>query len=320
MKEDVRQKRKTRLLWTIAKLVLSLGLLVYILTQRTTLHQVFFTLRDVKLGWIILSFSLHAVGLFASAYRWQILIRAQGDDVPLKFLARSYLVGTFFNNFFPTRFGGDIVRIWDGSRYSRSIVKSSAIVIVERLTGLFILFLFALLVSLIRLDLAQETPFVWVSLALGGLGFSLILIFLLAPLSRLSFLTKQKGHFGSFLNDVLSFRETILRYRLQKRAFIRAMFWAFVLQINVIVYYYFIGQSLRLDVPFLDYFMVIPVVLFIQLIPVTINGLGLREGAYIEIFKFYGIPASTAFSFSMVDVGFVLILGAIGGMIYVLRK
>jgi hypothetical protein len=47
-------------------------------------------------------------------------------------------VGTFFNNFLPSRFGGDIVRIWDGSRYSHSLVKSSAIVLVERLTGIIV--------------------------------------------------------------------------------------------------------------------------------------------------------------------------------------
>ena len=52
----------------------------------------------------------------------------------------------------------------------------------------------------------------------------------------------------------------------------------------------------------------------------TINGLGLREGSTIEIFKYYVIPAATAVSFSLIDVGFRLILGAVGGIIYVSRK
>jgi len=60
--------------------------------------------------------------------------------------------------------------------------------------------------------------------------------------------------------------------------------------------------------------------MLIQLIPITINGLGLREGAYIEIFEFYGIAPESAFSFALIDVAFMLIIGVIGAIIYVTRK
>jgi len=305
---------------TLIKFFISLGILAYILTRLTNLNQVFEILRQVNWRWLIVAFSLHGLGLLISALRWQILARAQGDKVPLKFLIQSYLVGTFFNNFLPTRFGGDIVRIFDGARYSRTLIKSSAIVIVERLTGLFVLFLFALVAALFRLDLAHQSPFIWIALASGVIGFITILAFLVLPWP--SFLRPiAKGHrLKAFTDKLLAFRQTIINFRHQKKAFNLAMLWALGLQINVIVYYFLIGQALKLSVPFLDYFMVIPVVHFVQLIPVTINGLGLREGAYIEIFAFYSIPPQASFSFSLIDVVFVLILGIIGGIIYVLRK
>jgi uncharacterized membrane protein YbhN (UPF0104 family) len=93
-----------------------------------------------------------------------------------------------------------------------------------------------------------------------------------------------------------------------------------LLQLNVILYYFLIGLALHLNIQFIDYFIFIPIVLVIQIIPITINGLGLREGSYIEIFKFYGISPQAAVSFSLVDVGFNLVLGLIGGIIYVSRK
>ncbi len=320
MKDKKEDNKKRRILLTLIKLLFSSGLLIYIFLFKTRLGEVWLSLRQVSWTWLVISFSLHAVGLFISAYRWQILIRAQGDEVPLRFLAQSYLVGTFFNNFLPTRFGGDVVRIWDGSRYSQSLTKSSAIIVVERLTGLLVLFLFALLVALVRLDLAQETPVIWAALGLGTLGFGGVLAFLLLPVSRFLAFFPKKLRGRLIFDKVISFRETILSYRNQKKAFALAMGWALALQLNVIVYYFLIGKALHLSVPFLDYFMVIPVVHFIQLIPVTINGLGLREGAYIEIFSYYSIPAQAAFSFSLVDVAFVLILGGIGGIIYIIRK
>jgi glycosyltransferase 2 family protein len=304
----------------ILKLVFSLSILVFILTTQTSLKDILAVLKGVNPNWLLISFSLHAFGLFASAYRWQILVRAQGDEVPLGFLAKSYLVGTFFNNFLPTRFGGDIVRIWDGSRYSKSLLKSSAIVLVERFTGIIILFLFALLASLYRLDMARQIPVIWIALLLGLFGLALVISFFLPFFGKWLAAIPDRGFLGKLRSKTILLRETILHYRTQKGPFMQATLWAFLLQLNVILYYFLIGKALHLRIHFIDYFIFIPIVLLVQIIPITINGLGLREGSYIEIFKFYGISPQTAISFSIIDVAFVLVIGLIGGIIYVSRK
>ncbi|MFZ2052761.1 MAG: lysylphosphatidylglycerol synthase transmembrane domain-containing protein [Candidatus Aminicenantales bacterium] len=311
-------KKSTVLL--LLKLAFSLSILVFILTTQTSLGKIGDVLKNVNPYWLLLAFSLHALGLYISAYRWQILARAQGDEVPLVFLAKSYLVGTFFNNFLPTRFGGDVVRIWDGSLYSKSLVKSSAIVLVERFTGIIVLFLLAVVASLFRLDMARQVPVIWVALLLGLVGLLLIAAFFLPVFARRLAALRLRGFPEKVRNKILIFRETILHYRTQKGPFLRATFWALLLQLNVILYYFLIGRALHLDIQFIDYFIFIPIVLVIQIIPVTINGLGLREGSYIEIFKYYGILPQTAVSFSLVDVAFNLVLGVIGGTIYVSRK
>jgi len=311
-------KKNTLLL--LVKLAVSLSILILILTTQTSLREIGDVLRTVNPYWLALAFSLHAVGLFASAFRWQILARAQGDDVPIAFLAKSYLVAQFFNNFLPTRFGGDVVRIWDGSRYSRSLIKSSAIVMVDRFSGVIVLFLMAVIASLFRIDMARQIPVVWIALLLGLLGLVLIAVFFLPAFARLFAALRLRGILDRLRAKILLFRETILHYRTQKRAFLRATFWAVLLQLNVILYYFLIGLALHLNIQLIDYFIFIPIVLVIQIIPITINGLGLREGSYIEIFKFYGISARSAVSFSLVDVGFNLVLGLIGGTIYVTRK
>jgi uncharacterized protein (TIRG00374 family) len=130
----------------------------------------------------------------------------------------------------------------------------------------------------------------------------------------------ETGFPGKAKHKITAFRDTILGYKKNKVPFLKATFWAFLLQVNVVVYYFLIGKALHLRVHLLDYFIIIPIVLLVQIIPITINGLGLREGAYIEIFKFYGITSQTAFSFSIIDVAFRLITGAVGGIIFVLRK
>ncbi len=312
-------KKKDILVFTL-KFIFSASVLAFILISRTSLRDIYATLKEADRLLLGISFSLHALGLVISAIRWQILIKAQDDWVPIGFLAKSYLVGSFFNLFLPTRIGGDVVRIWDGSRYSKSLVKSSAIILVERLSGVIVLFLFAFCASIIRLDMAQQFPVIWVSLILSFFGLCLLALFLTPIADIILGRMPEKNPFNTAKNKINRFRETILLYRKRKGALGQAFFWAALLQINVIIHYYLIGKALHLDIALLDFFIFIPIVHLILLIPITINGLGLREGAYLEIFKYYGIGSAAAISFSWIDLAFMLIVGVLGGIIYVLRK
>jgi uncharacterized protein (TIRG00374 family) len=312
-------KKKDIFVFTL-KFVFSASVLAFILISQTSLRDIFTTLKEADHLLLGISFSLHALGLVISAIRWQILIKAQDDWVPVGFLAKSYLVGSFFNLFLPTRIGGDVVRIWDGSRYSKSLIKSSAIVLVERLSGVIVLFLFAFCVSLIRLDMAQQFPVIWVSLILGFFGLSLLVLFLTPVAGIILGKLPEKSPLIATQQKILRFRETILFYRKRKGALGKAFFWATLLQINVIFHYYLIGQALHLEIALMDYFIFIPIVHLILLIPITINGLGLREGAYLEIFRYYGISSAAAISFSWIDLAFMLIVGIVGGIIYIFRK
>jgi hypothetical protein len=313
-------RRKFNPLIFSLKLMVSLSILTLILIFKTSLKDVFDVLKNVNVFWLMVSFSLHGLGLLISAIRWQILVKAQGDRVPLSFLVKSYLVGNFFNTILPSRIGGDVVRIWDGSRYSKTVLKSSAIILVERLTGIIVLLLFAFVSAIFRLDMAQKIPVIWVSLVIGFSGLAVIFFFFTPFIEKIINKIPSKGFFKKIIQKVIEFRSTIIFYKTKKTALFKAFVWAFLLQANVILHFFLIGKALHLNIKFIDYLVFIPIVMIIQLIPITINGLGLREGAYIEIFEFYGIAPESAFSFALIDVAFMLIIGVIGAIIYVTRK
>jgi glycosyltransferase 2 family protein len=302
------------------KLIVSLSILALILIFKTSIKEVLNVLKTVNIWWLAVSFSLHGLGLLISAIRWQILVKAQGDSAPLSFLIKSYLVGNFFNTILPSRIGGDVVRIWDGSRYSKTVLKSSAIILVERLSGIVVLFLFAFGAAIFRLDMAQNIPVIWVSLVIGFSGLAAILFFFTPLIEKIINKIPSKGFLKKIIQKTIEFRSTIIFYKTKKTALSKAFVWAFLLQANVILHFFLIGKALHLNIKFIDYLVFIPIVMIIQLIPITINGLGLREGAYIEIFEFYGIAPESAFSFALIDVAFMLIIGVIGAIIYVTRK
>lgn len=305
----------------VLKFIISFSILAFILIKDVRIKDIPLALKHIDFFWLILSFSLHALGLLISAYRWQILIRAHKDEVPLGYLAKSYLVGNFFNLFLPTRFGGDVVRIWDGSRYSHSVLKSSAIVMVERFTGVIILLAFAFAVALVRFDMAKSLPVIWISLLIGLAGLFAVFLFFTPTVSRILEKIPEKGFWMKFKAKTKEFRRVVLVYKDKKSVFFLALFWAFLLQVNVILHYYLAGKAFHLDIPLLDYFIFIPIILLILTIPVTISGLGLREALFIRIFSAYAIADHVAFSFSLVaDFGFTLIIGIIGGIIFITRK
>ncbi|MCX6567127.1 MAG: lysylphosphatidylglycerol synthase transmembrane domain-containing protein [Candidatus Aminicenantes bacterium] len=312
-------RRKT--LFFLLRLVLGLGGLVAVFVfSRAKFPEIGRALQGANWALLVLSFSLHAFGLFASAYRWQILAKAQGDRIPLGFLTKSYLIGKFFNTFLPTSFGGDVVRIWDGSKFSSSIVKSSAIVVVERMTGVIVLFLFALVASLGRLEMAGRVPFIGAAMALGFVGLAGTVAFLLPAAGRALRRGPTRGFIRKTLDKMLLFREAVVAYRRYPKPFFRAMLWAVLLQLNVILYFILIGKALGLPIPAFDYFIFIPLVLLVQMLPVTINGLGVREGAYVAIFAYYGLSSSAALSYSFIDLAYSLIIGAVGALLYLTRK
>lgn len=314
-------KRKKDWFLFTAKFSFSFGIIAYLLLKLTPIRDIGNAIRDVDILWLAFSFSLHVLGLLISARRWQILIHAQGDRVPLGFLAKSYLAGNFFNLFLPTRFGGDIVRIWDGSRYSRSLLKSSAIVLVERLTGIIVLLLFAVAASLVRLDMTQKYPIIWISLAVGLTGLLCIIGFFLPMTESLLNKIPDRGFLKKIKDRVFEFRQIVWLYQEKKRALGMALFWALLLQVNVILHYFLAGKAFHLPIPPVDYFIFMPIVLLVLTIPITLGGLGLRELLYIEIFQLYGIPDVVAVSFSLIaDALFTLIIGIVGGIIYAFRK
>lgn len=311
---------KKRLIF-FAKLIFSLSILAYIFLEIVPVSEIVQEVKNAVWIWLILSFSLHVFGILISAYRWQILIRAQGEKISLWYLAKSYLVASFFNNFLPTRFGGDIVRIWDGSRYSKSLVKSSAVVLVERLTGVIVLLAFAFIASLLRLDLAQTFPALWAALAIGFCGLCLVGLFFTPASRKLIQKIPPKPYLRIIKNKLLDFWEALQKYKEQKGILVQAVFWALLLQVNVILHYYLVGKAFSLSIPLIDYFIFIPIILLILTIPITIGGLGLRELIYIEVFKFYGIEQATALSFTLIaDLTFALLIGIIGVFFYMRRK
>ena len=314
---------KKKGLLILIKISISLGLLIYIVFFRSDLKQIVSVLADTNLWWATLSFSLHALGILISAIRWKLLLDEHSLVYSISDLVRSYLVSNFFNQFLPTRFGGDIIRISDTRTIKDGLTASTAIVLLERLSGVIVLLIFAAVSALIKMRFVSQLPLVTIALLVGcgGILFFLLIWKILPKELFGNLANRSKGqHTRAFWQKAALFQDIIQTYFKNRSLLLKVFFWALLLQINVIIHYYLIGLALGINIPFIDYFFTIPILLLLLSIPISINGIGVREAVLDRFFHFYNHTTAFAVGFALLDFFFNLLLGIIGGIIYMLRK
>lgn len=109
-------------------------------------------------------------------------------------------------------------------------------------------------------------------------------------------------------------------YRGQWRILIMAFALSFVLQFNVIACFMLIAQAMGLQVPALDFCLIVPLVSFVVMLPISINGIGLRENTLAMMLGYYGVAAAEAVALAWLVYLGSTIWALAGGIIYALRR
>jgi len=305
----------------LLKISLSVALILWI-TEDIALDSVFTVMATSSTSLLIFAFSLFFVGYVITAFRWRTLIRVQGGDAPIFFLVRSFMVALFFNNFLPSTVGGDVVRMYDSWRLGNSKSDAVTVVLVDRFLGVIVLLCFALLALIFDETVADEVPLItaWVTVGLGGIALTTWLM-LKIPASYAEAFCSERGRIvariGSSLAKVL---RSFQAYRHAKIEVFRALVLSVLLQINVVVCFIVLARAIGIEVPIESMFLIIPVAIFIMMIPISINAIGVREAVFVFLFSMYGIENVQALAFAWTAYSLTLLQGILGGIVFALRK
>lgn len=306
-------------MFTLAKAVISAGLIMWLL-GRTDLNEVYQAMRRVQLPLLVGAFMLNFVGYAISISRWRVLLRAQDHPAPPVFLVQSYMTGIFFNNVLPSTIGGDTVRAYDSWRLGGDKARAVAIIFVDRLTGMTALAAFAVIGLFLFQTIHIGIPHLAVILPgiLAVMGFLVWAVFspsmAVGASSRFAGLPAPLRRIGGRMASGLS------AFRGKGRALMAALGLSAILQVNVVLHYFLIAESLGLGVPLLHFLFIIPVALAIMAIPLSINAIGIRENVFVFFFALYGIAAGDALAFAWVAYLVLLAHGVLGGLVYALRR
>jgi uncharacterized membrane protein YbhN (UPF0104 family) len=302
-----------------AKLLVSVGLLWWILGD-VNLGELAATVLGLAPSWVALALGAYALMLAISVWRWRVLLRAQRVTVRSRTLWQSWLVALFFSNFLPSNIGGDVWRVADTARAAGSRTLATTIVLVDRGLGLVALFIVAALGAAAAGWLGAPVPgaeWLWLGVGTGlvaGVPFLVaprLLAWLLAPL-------RATGH-SWIIERATRFEDAFTRFRARPKALAEAFAGAIAVQLIIVAFYFFTARGLDIPLPFVLAGVLVPISLAVQMVPVSINGFGVREAVFVYFFTRFDLSNEAAVALSLTATALVMAISLLGGVVFLTR-
>ena len=311
-------KKARPLLILMMKLLVSVGLLAFFLTQ-INLDRFFHTLAAADFSYVAWALLIYLAAQVVAALRWTVLARPLGFETRFTDLGLYYLIGMFFNLFGPSTVGGDVTRVYYLARegennrqtgWAASTIPAAVSVFMDRAVGM------SALVWLGALGLALFPGYA-VPPAIRSLTFALSLgLFaagLLVPWLRR--LLPETGH-----PVIVKFTYALKVYRTRWGVIPQAILLSFLLHLIQAWMHLVMGKALQIDVPFSYCLIVYPLVGTFAALPVSLNGIGLREGGYLFLLSVIGISSEKGIAFGLLLFLIVAVDSLIGGLVFLLKK
>lgn len=297
----------------LLRVVFSGALLVYI-SSKINWKETFEVLHSADIKFLILGvlffLGLH---LFLIA-RWMVLIRALGLDVSIRDVIRCFFMGLFGNLFLPTAIGGDIIKTVGLCNSSSQRPRVVASVILDRLSGFASMVIIATVAYLLGMKLVDDSS---ILLVIG--------IIATASVASAGFLFHEGlytwacqifGRIPKIKENLMKLHYDIVLLKDKKSEGFKAIGLSILSQMTFCVVFYFVSRALNQDIAILYFFIFVPLLCVMSLFP-SIGGLGVREMGAAYLFGKAGMAAGVAVSMSLINFLFMVLIGLIGGAVYV---
>jgi len=292
-----------------------IGLLLWIM--RKDIRAIIDILRNSNKMFFIIGLSITLPLSIVMSFRLKLLMLGQKILLPMKDFIYLTFIGFFFNNFFPTAIGGDIVKAHYASKKTNNRASSYAAVVVDRLMG----FLSTLSIAVIGIIFVgrdfKNNMIVWAMIT--GLVLLMVLIIFLLNKKNIKFLLPsgtKSGILNKIKEKISKLYSAINFYKHSAHILIKAYLLGVFGQACAVISIYLFILSLGGEIPILRLFLIIPLVWAVSMLP-SINGLGVREGAFVYFLK-GDIGVEMGFAISLLWLSVIILFSIVGGILHLL--
>lgn len=316
MKSVIVQKR----LFFFVRIIISVGAVGIVLSMfRGRWDDVFLLLKRVKWSYVLLSFFMLVLSQSFLAVRLKEILKVQDVVMSFQNLFSLTMIALFFNNFLPSAIGGDVVKAYYTGRQSQKKLEPWAAVFADRAIGFVTLIMWSVAALwFYRYHNGFQGRVVIHSVrVLSVVALCLILFFFSRRISgpyhwvvrRLPFL-RVKQALERLYNGVNA-------YRSHPRLVILAVVISAAAQFSTIVIHWVLARGMGFPISIGILMLVLPIIAVAQNAP-SINGMGIREGAYVFFLSEY-LTKEGALALSVLFYIVYLTVSLCGGMVYAMR-
>jgi len=300
-------------LFNVLKIVVSAGLMIYLLVFQVDMEELWYAICQAHWGYLAAAAGLMIMGTALRAVRWQVLLQALDIEVPLRRLVHLYFVGAFFNIFLPTGLGGDAIRMAELTRSTGRAPEAIGTTLVDRATGLWVLFVLALLALPFSYTLLPPgwAPIIALGTLGGTLGGWIVMGTPLIPWLGSKVRLPGQEKLERFYRSVSQ-----LGYRaLGKACVVSLAFDVLLIAFNMLIAY-----GLDVEQPLGIFVLFTPIISFSLALPISVGGLGVREQTYVLLFSSLAVPDAVAVGMSLTNYTLTnLVVGLLGGVLYAIE-
>lgn len=307
---------------TLIQVLISGTLVVYLLSI-TDFSQLGQTLTSISIGILVIALCLKILGVASNTILWATLLQPFLGPIARLRLFLLYLTSYFFNNFTPGSLGGDGMRILEVSKQYHKPFEITLSVVLERVIGLFITLSFVIVFSLFCIGIVdiEIISFAWI---VYFLFFFVIYLLMSGNVKQFSFpmiLLSKVRHILPAADDYIKkIRVAVQLYRNSNKTIIKAILFSIFFQIITGINTVIISNSLGIVVPIQYFFMIVPLIALLSSIPISIQGLGVREAGFVFFLAQVGVPIAEALSLSLICFSLNLLLSILGGVIFTIQS
>ncbi|HUZ83641.1 MAG TPA: lysylphosphatidylglycerol synthase transmembrane domain-containing protein [Gaiellales bacterium] len=263
-------------------------------------RQVVDALRGTRAAWFLPALAVNVATIPLMAWRWRLLLHSKGIRIGIGWLTRTYFVALFFGQFLPAAVGGDAVRAIELGRRTGDSPEAVASVLIDRLVGVVGLVALAAIGAAAGAGGAHRPL---VAIAEGLFGVAALAVLGLLFSSRVRGLTARvlepRGGAGPLAAGAHYF-EALHGYRHHRATLAAVCGLALVVQLARVGAIWMLSRALGLEVPAAVILVTGPVLFAALILPVSLNGIGVREAVFVEFLQGHA-SASQAFA---LGVGF----------------
>jgi len=298
-----------------------------------SLLLLFFTLRLIdwrgslelagraNMGLLAVAVGLLLAERIFSVIKWLMLLRVKGSHITFWRLLVINYIGGFWGLVLPSSVSADIVRVYYLSKSTANVSLAVTSMLVDRLMGAL---------SLVLLGCISA----WMVGDTFGLAHARLIAASVAVACALGIALLYHNGFirwvdrriirhvarWKVIRPVRQWIASCFEYRQYPNTLVASFLLTVFVQMLRVMVFYAVAVSFGIRVPVTYYFIIVPLIMLLIMLPVSINGIGVREGSFVAFFALVGVPSSQAFIISFVVSVLTTLMTTLGGVVYMFDK